>query len=138
MNTKKNRVAILNEMEAVRHQVHQELGYTLGSEHVYVYAAECEAPLGKVTFTVRAANEEQAFYEAYTAAKLHPLTLSNLSLIASSKMQTWVIHYCPQHTNGIIFKVFATTYSAKHAYLETQDELALTDAVIGVYHVKEV
>lgn len=138
MNTKENRVAILNEMEAVRHKVHKELGYTLGNEHVYVYTTECEAPLGKATFTVRAENEENAFYEAYKAAKEHPLASGNLRLTASSRLQTWAIHYCPQRLRGKVFKYYITTYSARHAYLELQDELALTDTVIGVYHVKEV
>ena len=138
MNTNENRVAILNEMEAVRHQVHQELGYTLGDEHVYVYTMECEAPLGKATFTVRAENEENAFYAACKAAKEHPLALGDLELIASSRLQTWAISYCPQHNAGQVFKYFVTTYSAKHAYLELKDYLKLTDAVIGIHHVKEI
>lgn len=138
MNTKENRVAILNELEAVRHQVHQELGYTPGDEHVYVYTTECEAPLGKATFTVRADNEEDAYYKAYKVAKEHPLASGDLRLTASSKQQVWGIYFCPQRSRGKIFKYFTTTYSARHAYLELQDELKLTDTVIGVYHVKEV
>ena len=137
MSTNENRAEMLKQFENERKEVYEALGYVPGEGHIYVYAAKCEAPLGNTTVKVRAQNEDQAFNKAYELAKKHPLSTGELELVASTRLQTWAIAHCAEHSCRI-FKNMVTAYASMQALKTWVEDFEVTSTILSVHHYKEV